>query len=131
MTSIEQNNKDAFDLLVAQATCDVNLLNGEAKTALEIALLDMRNLTMAEKLVSVDRRANLDLVDPVKGETLFHKAIRRNDFSAIQFLVKHGANMNKPNSNVRFNLSGYCYYYIIFCIINVRLNFEVSNIFIK
>lgn len=35
------------------------------------------------------------------GETLFHKAVRLNDFSAIQFLIKHGADVNKPNANVK------------------------------
>lgn len=36
------------------------------------------------------------------GETLFHKAVTLNDFAAIQFLVKYGADVNKINANVKF-----------------------------
>lgn len=121
MVAIHCNNHKIFNLIVKQAKADVNIKDANMKTALEMALLEKRNLEMAEELVK-SKKADLNVLCSkgrkvlgvclnintswvVAEQTLFHKAISTENFAAIQFLAKHGADVNKTNANVRFSHS--------------------------
>uniref|UniRef100_A0A915DVL8 Ankyrin repeat and FYVE domain-containing protein 1 n=1 Tax=Ditylenchus dipsaci TaxID=166011 RepID=A0A915DVL8_9BILA len=96
MVAIQWGNEKIFNLIVKQEKADANIKDLKYKTALEMALLDKNNLDMAEELVQ--RKADVNAMDS-KDQTLFHKAVCSSNFAAIQFLAKHGADVNKPNSN--------------------------------
>lgn len=71
MCAIESGNLEIFELIVKQSKTDLNLKSKTQKNALELALLDMNRLEMAQKLVQKNR-ADLNSTDS-------------NSFSNIKF----------------------------------------------
>lgn len=66
MESILKNNIDVFNFIVLHNNTDVNIKNNNGKTALELALLEQRNLYMSEKLIT-ERNAEFNYANALNG----------------------------------------------------------------
>lgn len=97
LLAIVHRNKAIFDLLLEQEQIDVNIVDNEKKSALEVALFDAKDMDMASALVNNHGDINSTNAN---GDNMLHVAIARSDFAAIQFLAKQQINVNAKNKKV-------------------------------
>ena len=138
-SAIETANSDILRLLLQKSTKNINRINHENKTLVQIALKQDERTPLIKLLVQYgadltqDDKGNLldplplasalderdyDLVEFIlensptdfnslslskyicaDGDTLIHKAIKKNDLEMVKILKRYGADINLPNKD--------------------------------
>uniref|UniRef100_A0A915C437 Ankyrin repeat and FYVE domain-containing protein 1 n=1 Tax=Parascaris univalens TaxID=6257 RepID=A0A915C437_PARUN len=94
LCAIEWDNQRVANFLLQQKAIDTNVKDENGRCALSVALLDKKDVILAESLIHNGAEVDAALSS---GDTLVHSAVRTRNLLALQFLCANKANVNLRN----------------------------------
>ncbi|VDM28408.1 unnamed protein product [Toxocara canis] len=94
LCAVESENRLVVNFLLQQNLIETNLKDANGRCALSVALLEKKDVILAESLVNKGADVNTTLSD---GDALVHSAVRTANLLALQFLCANKANVNLRN----------------------------------
>ncbi|XP_072043178.1 rabankyrin-5-like [Amphiura filiformis] len=99
--AVGSKNQEVFDMLLAQKSLNLDLVNSDGNTPLWLALdtstgeISLEGDSYAAKLIT--RGCSADGVSPHTGDSLMHRACQGGNEDAALFLATHGASSSISN----------------------------------
>ncbi|KAL3998175.1 Ankyrin repeats (3 copies) family protein [Acanthocheilonema viteae] len=91
MRAVDSENVKIIELLLQEPAVDVNKMDQKGYSPITSALFKIKNMALAELIV----KAGADLNVLYKDVFMIHHAVYTSNLDAVQFLCRHGVDVNK------------------------------------
>uniref|UniRef100_A0A0R3RQ97 ANK_REP_REGION domain-containing protein n=1 Tax=Elaeophora elaphi TaxID=1147741 RepID=A0A0R3RQ97_9BILA len=100
LRAVDSENMQIIELLLQKSAVDVNKMDQKGCSPITSALFEVKNMALAELIV----KAGADLNVLYKDVFIIHHAVCTCNLDAVQFLCRHGVNVNKRTTEGKLPL---------------------------